>query len=278
MSRSIRRLDRGNFVEQIRRRAFRKNERLKLAQEIVGQFAVAADPPRLDQREPLPHFAKAGVIIFHALERTDERPGAAFRAQTQIDAEERTGRVGGGKSLDDLVPESGEPFVVAKLRGQLSLLAVDKDEIDIGTVIQFSAAQFSQADDRELTFRRAPALAQFGIPVIVDVSLGRYRPAATTRSAFLRAGRLPPLRATRSAPSRDLSKNAECESYRPRARPGPRGCADPSASGRSRGDRRKRRDAPAREESPGAGSSARRRCSRRKADERAPPRLTESWR
>ena len=95
-------------------------------------------------------------------------PGAAFRAQPQIDAEERTGRVGGGESLHDLVPESGEPFVVAEVRGQLSLIAVDKDEIDIGTVIQFSAAQLSQADDRKLTFRRAPALAQFSIPVIVD--------------------------------------------------------------------------------------------------------------
>ena len=73
---------------------------------------------------------------------SDEGPGAAFRAQPQIDAEERTGRIGGGESLHDLVPESGEPFVVAKLRGEPSFIAVDKDEIDVGTVIQFRPPSF----------------------------------------------------------------------------------------------------------------------------------------
>ena len=69
-------LDRRDFVEQIRRRTFRKNKRLELAQIIVSQLAIAADPARFDQGQPLPHLAEAGVIIFHALERTHERSGA----------------------------------------------------------------------------------------------------------------------------------------------------------------------------------------------------------
>src|SRR5262249_14368683 len=81
-------LDRRDFVEQVRGWTFRKNERLQLAQEIVGQFAIAADPACLDEGQALPHFAKTGVVIFHALELADERTGATLRAQAQIHAEE----------------------------------------------------------------------------------------------------------------------------------------------------------------------------------------------
>ena len=57
-----------DFIEQIRGRAARVNERLMLAQEFVGQFATAGDFPRFDQCNPLPRFPKAGVVIFHAFE------------------------------------------------------------------------------------------------------------------------------------------------------------------------------------------------------------------
>ncbi|MGH7938911.1 MAG: hypothetical protein ACREFG_10420, partial [Chthoniobacterales bacterium] len=45
-------LDQGDFFEQIRCRIARENKGLVQAQEIVGQFAIAADPARLDEREP----------------------------------------------------------------------------------------------------------------------------------------------------------------------------------------------------------------------------------
>ena len=59
--------DVSDFVQQIRRRATRINERLVLTQEFVGQLATACDSPRFDQCDPFPRFTKAGVIIFHAL-------------------------------------------------------------------------------------------------------------------------------------------------------------------------------------------------------------------
>jgi len=57
-----------NFVKQVRRWAARVNERLMLAQKFVSQLAIAGDSPRFDQRNPLPRFPKAGVVIFHAFE------------------------------------------------------------------------------------------------------------------------------------------------------------------------------------------------------------------
>ncbi len=58
--------------------------------------------------------------------------------------------------------------MVAELRRQLALVAVDEDEVDIRAVIEFASAQFSHPDDGKLARRRAPALAQFGIPMLED--------------------------------------------------------------------------------------------------------------
>ena len=66
--------DVGNLVEQIGRRTLRINERLMLPQEFVSQLPAAADSARLNQGEALPGFAEAGIIIFHALERSREWP------------------------------------------------------------------------------------------------------------------------------------------------------------------------------------------------------------
>src|SRR6266480_6194012 len=86
-------LDAGDFIQQIRRRAFGINERLMLPQEFVSQLAAAADSARLDQRKAFPGFAEPGIIIFHALERAGQWPRRAFRSQTQIDAKERASRM-----------------------------------------------------------------------------------------------------------------------------------------------------------------------------------------
>ena len=61
-------LQRGDFIQQIRRRTFRINERLVLLQEFVDQLFAPGDPARTNQREPFPRFAEASIIVFHALE------------------------------------------------------------------------------------------------------------------------------------------------------------------------------------------------------------------
>src|SRR5439155_13993833 len=78
-------LDVGDLVEQIGCRAPRINERLMLSEEFVSQLPTAADSARLNQGEALPSFAETGIIIFHALERSRQWPGRAFRAKAEVD-------------------------------------------------------------------------------------------------------------------------------------------------------------------------------------------------
>ena len=80
-------LDAGDFIQQIGRRAFGINERLMLPQEFVSQFTTAADSARLDQCKAFPRFAEAGIVIFHARERTGQGTRGAFRPKAKIDAE-----------------------------------------------------------------------------------------------------------------------------------------------------------------------------------------------
>src|SRR5690242_7524606 len=61
-------LDCRDFIEQVRRGTARINKRLMLTKELVGQLPAAGDPARLDQGDPFPRFAKACVVILHALE------------------------------------------------------------------------------------------------------------------------------------------------------------------------------------------------------------------
>ena len=96
--------DRGDFVEQIRRRALGINERLMLAEKFVGEFATAANPARFDQREPFPGFAETRVIVFHARERAREGPGGAFGPQAEIDPEKRPRRTREAKVSTILAP------------------------------------------------------------------------------------------------------------------------------------------------------------------------------
>ena len=126
------------------------NEGLVLAKKFVGELAAAANPSRLDQREPFPGFAEARIVILHALERARERSGCSFRPEAEIDPKERPIRARSGKGLPDLGSEQVEPFVIGEVRRNLPFLAVEEDDVDIGTVIQLPAAEFSQPENREI--------------------------------------------------------------------------------------------------------------------------------
>ena len=163
-------LDRGDFLEHIGRRTLGINEGLMLAQKFVSQLPAAGDAAGFDQREPLPGFAEAGIIVFHALERTSQRSGGAFRSETQIDAKERAGRVGGGEGLDNFRAELIEPLVMSEIGRDLSFLAVEKDDVDIGTVIQLPAAELAQAENRKFGLGSAEPMAQLRVPVSINLA------------------------------------------------------------------------------------------------------------
>src|SRR6185312_152112 len=124
---------------QIRRRALGINERLMLAEEFVGEFAAPANSASLDQREPFPGLAETGVIVFHAREGAGEGSGGPFGSKAEIDSEKCPGRTRGGKGFHDFGSEQVEPFMVRESRRNLSFLIVNKDDVDVGAMIQLPA-------------------------------------------------------------------------------------------------------------------------------------------
>ena len=135
--------DAADFFQDIPGRTLWKNERLMLPEKFVGQLAAAGDAARLGQRQPLPCLAKAGIIIFHAVDRAAEPSRRSLRAQPQIDPNKRARRIVGGERLDYFRAELIEPFVISQVRRHLSFLAIDEDHVDIGTMVQLAAAEFS---------------------------------------------------------------------------------------------------------------------------------------
>ena len=88
-----------DFIEQLGGGASRKNEWLMVSQKFVSEFFAAAYPACFDQDESLPCLAKTGLVILHAFKRARERAGRPFRPEAEIDANQRSGRVVGGKNL-----------------------------------------------------------------------------------------------------------------------------------------------------------------------------------
>ena len=155
-----------------------------LAKKFVGELAAAANSPRLDQRETFPGFAKPGIIILHALERARERPGRPFRPEAEIDSKERPIRARSGKGLPNLGSKQVEPFVIGEIRRNLPFVAVEEDDVYVGTMIQLAAAEFSQPKNRKLRRRGAPAAAQLGVPVLINFSQTNFRQERQFESCF----------------------------------------------------------------------------------------------
>jgi hypothetical protein len=112
-----------------------KNERLMLPEKFVSQLTTSGDTARLDQSEPFPGLAEPRIIIFHTVDRTRERPGRTFRPQSQIDPEQRAGRIVGRKGLDNFRAQLVEPLVISQVRRNLAFFGVNKNHVDIRAVV-----------------------------------------------------------------------------------------------------------------------------------------------
>src|SRR5215510_2757577 len=181
-------LDVGDFIKQIRRRAFGVNKRLMLPQEFVSQFPAAADSTGLDQRKTFPSFAKASIIIFDALERASQRSSRAFRSQTQIDTKKRASRMPRRKCFDDSFSQPVKEFVIGNVRCEVAFLTVEKKKIDVRAVVQLSAAKLAQCKNGEFRFRRTILLAQFGIPMFEHLADANFRHLRKLTGGFLQRG------------------------------------------------------------------------------------------
>src|SRR5262249_23939570 len=180
--------DRGDLIEQIRRWTAWINERLMWAKKFIGELATASYAARFDQRDPLPGFAKTGVIVLHAFERTREWPCAAFRPQAEIHPEKRALGIRGGKRFQNFFGKPVKPLMIGKSRGKLPLLAVEKDKIDIRAVVELAPAEFSESEDSELSRRRARRFPQFRVPVCEDFANADLRHEREFRSCFFQLG------------------------------------------------------------------------------------------
>src|ERR1051326_9068795 len=155
----------GDLLQQVRRGALGIDKRLMLSQEFVRQFTAASDAPRLDECEALPGLAEAGIIIFHALKRSRQRSGRAFRAQPEIDSKNWSRRMRSRKGLQDLISQPVEELVIRNVRRELAFLGVHKEKINVEAVIELAAAEFSKRENCNLRCRRSVPLPQVGVPM-----------------------------------------------------------------------------------------------------------------
>src|SRR5207237_12354 len=79
--------------------------------------------------------------------------------------------------------------MIRETRRELALVAVNKDKIDIGTVVQLAPAKFAQRQNRKFRFGRAVLLAKLTVPVVEyapDADFGDLR--QLSRRFFERGG------------------------------------------------------------------------------------------
>ena len=127
--------------------------------------------------------------MLHAFERACERTGRAFRPQSEIDPQQRALGIGRGKALQNFFAEAIEELMIRETRRELALVAVNKDKIDIGTVVQLAPAKFAQRQNRKFRFGRAVLLAKLTVPVVEyapDADFGDLR--KLSRRFFERGG------------------------------------------------------------------------------------------
>ena len=106
---------------------------------------------RLDPGVALPFAALGHEVVLERVERADQRPGVAVRAQPHVDAEDLA--VGGdfAERGDQALAEAGEEVVVLDpLRpGGVAILGVDEDVVDVGRDVQLAAAELAHADHHQ---------------------------------------------------------------------------------------------------------------------------------
>src|SRR5690349_17184029 len=106
--------------------------------------------PCLDVRVTFPITAVLLQIIFEAIE-TDCHPTAvAERTQTHVDAKHKSINRLGCKQMNYALCEPQKKFrvfhgAIGIIRPRLTVLWIEKDQIDVGREIQFASTQFAHA-------------------------------------------------------------------------------------------------------------------------------------
>jgi len=122
-----------------------------LAQDLDADFlesradiAVAGGEARPGERLMLPHPGSLELILAEGVKRADEQAGIAVGTQPQVGLEQQAGRRLAGKPG---VEPRGEARIV--FRSKQIRIVVEENQVEIGGIAEFLAAEFSIADDGE---------------------------------------------------------------------------------------------------------------------------------
>ena len=142
----------------------RRGQLLKL----IAEFSVAGDGTRTGEALNFPEPRAAAVVLFVSRGSVDEQSLLAIGTQPRVRDVGHAAFGGAGKQLHDF---RRQPLQ----RRQLFGFGVgDENDVEVGAVIQFGAAQFSQPDNHE---RRAAelAFAQDDFKRVLQTRVGQRR-------------------------------------------------------------------------------------------------------
>ena len=115
-----------------------EQQRSNAVQEAGAQCGRAGNRAGLEHGLFFPEFRVLCQVISVGRRLADQRPGFAPGTEPQVDAVQESRRRVVGQTVDH---QSGQSL------GLWRLLAADEHEVDIGTVVQFFAAQFTEGND-----------------------------------------------------------------------------------------------------------------------------------
>ena len=121
------------------------NLRLDPSDEGAGQLDISSRVPDLYQRLTLPVVGSFGIIPQRVGKADREFALVALRPQAKVYSEYRAfGRMP-GEDFRNLLRQTDKIFTIGyRRRGRLGTIAIEIEEVNIGTVIEFIASEFSQ--------------------------------------------------------------------------------------------------------------------------------------
>src|SRR5260221_5641820 len=135
---------RQHVTAQFRLVARHPQDRAPLLLEPGSNGRLARAESRARERLMLPGPGRFALVAAKGVDRTDEQPAPSFGAQAQVDVEENARGGAAGEPAGEALREAR-----IDLRRPLVRILVEKDEIEVGRVAQFLAAELAVADDRE---------------------------------------------------------------------------------------------------------------------------------
>ncbi len=129
-------------------------------QEFGAQFGVAGDGTGFDQHHAFPGLAPMRVVSLEAVEGTDQGAGGAFGAEAEVNSVKRAFGSQAADFGDDAFGQAGEEEVAGDVFSGLfagtrgcfevtAFLALKENDVHVGTVVEFLAAEFAEAEDAE---------------------------------------------------------------------------------------------------------------------------------